>query len=154
MDSDHAENMAPVDFSGTWELEKSENFEKYMDILAKNENFVVRQSMKMARYAKPVQTIRQNGDKFSIETKVTFWTGKIEFTIGDDYESNERGHKLKGVGQWEGNKLVIKYEPVENPTKLHKQIITREIIDDEMVMTLELVGEEFLCKRYYKRIDA
>jgi len=149
------DTTTPVDFSGVWALERSENFENYMDALAKNESFMVRQSMKLAKFTKPVQTIQQEGNHFKIETKISsFWTGNSEFTVGEEYINEERGHKMKCLARWENSKLITSFEPFEDSGKAHKQTIVREIEDGLMVMTLILTEEELTCKRFYRRVES
>ncbi|XP_074643717.1 sodium/calcium exchanger regulatory protein 1-like [Tubulanus polymorphus] len=142
-----------TDFSGSWKLDRSENFDKFLELLGEHENFMTRQMMKIARFAKPVQTIKQDGDKFNIETKSVVRTTVVDFKLGEEFEREEQGHKLKAKAELTDGKLVITQEPKDAESKLRKQKVAREIKDGELVMTIVLGDDECICTRVFKKVD-
>ncbi|KAG8142367.1 putative Nicotinamide-nucleotide adenylyltransferase protein, partial [Naja naja] len=103
----------PVDFSGTWNLVRSENFEGYMLALGKYRalrfigiDFATR---KIASMLKPQKVIKQEKDFFSIRTTSTFRNYFVEFKIGEEFDEDSKGldnRKCRSVVIWDNDKLV------------------------------------------------
>ncbi|XP_015676914.1 retinoid-binding protein 7 [Protobothrops mucrosquamatus] len=94
----------PVDFSGTWNLVRSENFEGYM--LALGIDFATR---KIANLLKLQKDIKQEGDVFSIRTTSTFRNYFVEFKVGEEFDEDNKGmdnRKCRSVVTWNNDKLV------------------------------------------------
>uniref|UniRef100_A0A8D0E002 Cytosolic fatty-acid binding proteins domain-containing protein n=1 Tax=Salvator merianae TaxID=96440 RepID=A0A8D0E002_SALMN len=88
----------PVDFSGTWQLVSSDNFEGYM--LALGIDFATH---------KPQKVIKQDRDSFSISMTSTFRNYFVEFKIGEEFEEDHKGQdnrKCKSIVTWDNDKLV------------------------------------------------
>ncbi|XP_030393494.1 retinoid-binding protein 7 [Gopherus evgoodei] len=132
----------PVDFSGTWNLVSSDNFEGYM--LALGIDFATR---KIAKMLKPQKVIEQEGDSFSIQTTSTFRSYFVQFKIGDEFEEDNKGldhRKCKSVVTWDNDKLVC----VQTGDKKNRGW-THWIEGDQLY--LELRCEDQVCKQVYKR---
>ncbi|KAK2860972.1 hypothetical protein Q7C36_005138 [Tachysurus vachellii] len=76
----------PIDFSGTWVLEKNDNFEDYMKIL--NIDLVTR---KIAIHLSQTKVIIQDGDKLTINTLSTFRNYEMSLTIGEEFDEYTKG---------------------------------------------------------------
>ncbi|XP_026571612.1 retinoid-binding protein 7 [Pseudonaja textilis] len=93
-----------VDFNGTWNFVRSENFEGYM--LALGIDFATR---KIANLLKPQKVIKQEKDFFSIRTTSTFRNYFVEFKIGEEFDEDGKGldnRKCRSVVIWDNDKLV------------------------------------------------
>nr|XP_033777617.1 retinoid-binding protein 7-like isoform X7 [Geotrypetes seraphini] len=135
--------MAPVDFSGTWGLVSSENFENYMKSL--DIDFMTR---KVAKMLTPQKVIEQQGDKFSIRTLSTFRNYLVEFKVGEEYEEDTKGldnRKLLSLVTWDNERLVC----VQKGEKKNRGW-THWIQGDEL--HLELTCEDQLCKQVYQKV--
>ncbi|CAM4576030.1 retinoid-binding protein 7 [Lepidochelys kempii] len=132
----------PVDFSGTWNLVCSDNFEGYM--LALGIDFATR---KIAKRLKPQKVIEQEGDSFSIQTTSAFRSYFVQFKIGEAFEEDNKGldhRKCKTVVTWDNDKLVC----VQTGDKKNRGW-THWIEGDQLY--LELCCEEQVCTQIYKR---
>ncbi|KAF4791866.1 Fatty acid-binding protein, intestinal [Turdus rufiventris] len=129
-------------FDGTWKVERSENYEKFMEALG-----VGMMKRKLGAHDNLKLTIQQNGDKFSIKEASNFRNIDIEFTLGVSFDySLADGTETSGVWTLEGNKLVGAFTRKDNGKVLKA---TREIVGDELVQTYVYEGVE--SKRFFKR---
>ncbi|XP_033012120.1 retinoid-binding protein 7 [Lacerta agilis] len=132
----------PVDFSGTWNLVSSENFEGYM--VALGIDFATR---KIAKMLKPQKVFKQDGDSFSISTTSTFRSYLVEFRIGEEFEEDNKGldnRKCKSVVNWDGDKIVC----VQTGEKNNRGW-THWIEGDDLI--LELRCEDQVSRQVFKR---
>ncbi|XP_005044663.1 PREDICTED: fatty acid-binding protein, intestinal [Ficedula albicollis] len=129
-------------FNGTWKIERSENYEKFMEALG-----VGMMKRKLGAHDNLKLTIQQNGDKFSVKEASNFRNIDIEFTLGVSFDySLADGTETSGVWTLEGNKLVGTFTRKDNGKVLKA---TREIVGDELIQTYVYEGVE--CKRFFKR---
>ncbi|XP_020864017.1 fatty acid-binding protein, intestinal [Phascolarctos cinereus] len=129
-------------FDGTWKVDRSENYDKFMEKMGIN---VVKR--KLAAHDNLKITITQTGDKIAVRESSTFRTLDIEFEFGVDFfYSLADGTQLNGNWNLEGNKLVGKFKRVDNGNELNT---VREIVGDEMVQSYTYQGVE--AKRIFKR---
>ncbi|KAM6435419.1 retinoid-binding protein 7 [Liasis olivaceus] len=132
----------PVDFNGTWNLVRSENFEGYM--LALGIDFATR---KIANLLKPQKVIKQEGDSFSISTTSTFRNYFVQFKIGEEFDEDNKGldnRKCTSVVTWNNDKLVC----IQNGEKRNRGW-THWIEGDELY--LELRCEDQIGRQVFKR---
>ncbi|XP_059184797.1 retinoid-binding protein 7 [Centropristis striata] len=132
----------PVDYSGTWDMISSENFEGYM--IALGIDFATR---KIASLLKPQKVIKQDGDCFIIQTFSTFRNYEISFKIGEEAEEVTKGldnRTCQTVVNWEGDKLVC----VQRGKKKNRTW-THWIEGDQL--HLEITCEDQVCKQIFKR---
>ncbi|XP_050993236.1 fatty acid-binding protein 10-A, liver basic isoform X1 [Labeo rohita] len=91
-----------VDFSGSWKLYEQENAEEFLRAVSAPEIYI-----KMMNEVKPLTTIRQNGDEFSICVKTPLRTNTNTFTIGAESEfSTMDGQKIKVIHSNESPKRI------------------------------------------------
>nr|XP_056710239.1 fatty acid-binding protein, adipocyte-like [Euleptes europaea] len=102
-------------FSGTWKLVSSENFDDYMKELGVG--FATR---KIAGVAKPNVSISCNGDVITIRTESTFKNTEISFKLGEEFdETTADDRKVKSLvtldngclnhmQKWDGKQTTIK----------------------------------------------
>ena len=124
----------PVDFNGTWNFVRSENFEGYL--LALGIDFATR---KIAKMLKPQKVVKQEGDSFTISTTSTFRNYFAQFTIGEEFEEDNKGldnRKCKSVVTWDNGKLVC----VQTGEKKNRGW-THWIEGDELYLELRCEGE-------------
>ena len=124
----------PVDFNGTWNFVRSENFEGYL--LALGIDFATR---KIAKMLKPQKVVKQEGDLFTISTTSTFRNYFAQFTIGEEFEEDNKGldnRKCKSVVTWDKDKLVC----VQTGEKKNRGW-THWIEGDELYLELRCEGE-------------
>ncbi|XP_006822144.1 fatty acid-binding protein-like [Saccoglossus kowalevskii] len=133
---------ASIDFSGSWKLSRSENFEEYLNGMGVG--IIMR---KAATIMTPTCKIIQNGDEMEIKMCVPMTTLVQKFRIGEPFQDTSPSGEIKTmIAKWEDGKLVFN----ESEEKEVHHSVIREIIDDEMVMTC-IVGD-ITCKRIFKRI--
>ncbi|XP_040274203.1 fatty acid-binding protein, intestinal [Bufo bufo] len=129
-------------FNGTWKVDKSENYEKFMEVMGVN---VMKR--KLAAHDNLKITIQQDGDKFNVKESSTFRSIEINFTLGVTFEySLADGTDLSGSWALEGDKLVGTFVRKDNGKELKTQ---RVIVGDELVQTYLYEGTE--AKRIFKR---
>ncbi|KAL7981944.1 hypothetical protein Chor_001001, partial [Crotalus horridus] len=99
-------------FDGTWKVEKSENYEKFMEVMGIN---LVKR--KLGAHDNLKLTIKQEGNKFIIQENSNFRSIEIVFTLG---------------GSWDlqGTQLIGAFNRKDNGKKLEA---LREIVGDEMI---------------------
>ncbi|XP_027709574.1 fatty acid-binding protein, intestinal [Vombatus ursinus] len=129
-------------FDGTWKVDRSENYDKFMEKMGIN---VVKR--KLAAHDNLKITITQTGNKMAVHESSTFRTLDIEFEFGVNFSYTlADGTELSGSWNLEGNKLVGKFKRVDNGNELNT---VREIVGDEMVQSYTYQGVE--AKRIFKR---
>ncbi|XP_053251753.1 myelin P2 protein-like [Podarcis raffonei] len=128
-------------FSGTWKLISSENFDEYMKELGVG--FAQR---KLGSLAKPTMTITTDKDVATIRTETVFKVAEISFKLDQEFEeitmdnrraksviTRENGTLIQ-VQKWNGNETIIK----------------RKIANGTMV--LEYIMNDIICTRVYGRV--
>ncbi|NWH50975.1 FABPI protein, partial [Fregata magnificens] len=129
-------------FNGTWKIDRSENYEKFMEVMGVN---VMKR--KLGAHDNLKITIQQDGNKFTVKESSTFRTIDIEFTLGVNFEySLADGTELTGSWNMEGSKLLGTFTRKDNGKALTAY---REIVGDELVQTYVYEGVE--AKRFFKR---
>ncbi|NP_001026950.1 fatty acid-binding protein, intestinal [Sus scrofa] len=129
-------------FDGAWKIDRNENYDKFMEKMGIN---VVKR--KLAAHDNLKLIITQEGNKFTVKESSTFRNIEIVFELGVTFNySLADGTELTGNWNLEGNKLVGKFQRVDNGKELNT---VREIIGDEMVQTYVYEGVE--AKRIFKK---
>ncbi|XP_053113050.1 fatty acid-binding protein, intestinal [Hemicordylus capensis] len=129
-------------FNGSWKVEKSENYEKFMEIMGIN---LVKR--KLGAHDNLKLTIKQDGNKFTIKESSTFRTVEIVFTLGVDFDySLADGTELHGNWSMNGNTLEGTFNRKDNGKELKAY---REVVGDELVQTY--IYEGVTAKRIFKR---
>ncbi|NXT32678.1 FABPI protein, partial [Pelecanoides urinatrix] len=129
-------------FNGTWKIDRSENYEKFMEAMGVN-----MMKRKLGAHDNLKMTIQQDGNKITVKESSNFRTIDIEFTLGVSFEySLADGTELTGSWNMEGNKLAGTFTRKDNGKALTAY---REIVGDELVQTYVYEGVE--AKRFFKR---
>ncbi|XP_077156561.1 fatty acid-binding protein, intestinal [Paroedura picta] len=129
-------------FNGTWKVENSENYEKFME--AMGINLVKR---KLGAHDNLKLTFQQESNTFTIKETSNFRTIEIVFTLGVDFDySLADGTELHGNWNIDDGKLVGTFRRKDNGKELKA---FREIIGDEMVQTY--IYEGVTAKRIFKK---
>ncbi|KAI5103890.1 retinol-binding protein 2, partial [Silurus meridionalis] len=132
----------PVDFNGTWVLEKNYNFEEYMKIL--NVDLVTR---KIAVHLSQTKVIIQEGDELTIKTLSTFRNYEVSLKIGKEFEEYTKGldnRMLKTLVSWEGDTLVCTQKG-EKANRGWKHWLEGDKLH------LELYCEDVVCHQVFNR---
>ncbi|TRY95488.1 hypothetical protein DNTS_026147 [Danionella cerebrum] len=132
----------PVDFTGKWERESSENLDNYLKAL--EINFAIR---KIAAQLTPIKIFIQDGNNFVIKTQTAFKSYELSFTVGVEKEEFTEGfdnRKLRTLVSWDGNKLVA----VQKGEKANRG--WKHWIENDKLY-LELTCEDAVCQQVYKR---
>ncbi|KAK2908832.1 hypothetical protein QQF64_001213 [Cirrhinus molitorella] len=129
-------------FNGTWKVDRSENYEKFMEEMGIN---MVKR--KLASHDNLKITLEQTGDKFHVKEVSTFRTLDINFTLGVTFDyALADGTELSGSWVMEGDMLKGTFTRKDNGKVL---TTTRKIISDELVQSYSYEGVE--AKRIFKR---
>ncbi|NXT20681.1 FABPI protein, partial [Syrrhaptes paradoxus] len=129
-------------FNGTWKIDRSENYEKFMEVMGVN---VMKR--KLGAHDNLKITIQQDGNKFAVKESSNFRNIDIEFTLGVNFDySLADGTELTGSWNMEGNKLVGTFTRKDNGKALTAH---REVVGDELVQTYVYEGVE--AKRIFRR---
>ncbi|NWU63889.1 FABPI protein, partial [Pterocles burchelli] len=128
--------------NGTWKIDRSENYEKFMEAMGVN-----MMKRKLGAHDNLKITIQQDGNKFTVKESSNFRNIDIEFTLGVNFDySLADGTELTGSWNMEGNKLVGTFTRKDNGKALTAH---REVVGDELVQTYVYEGVE--AKRIFKR---
>ncbi|XP_055061351.1 fatty acid-binding protein, intestinal [Misgurnus anguillicaudatus] len=129
-------------FNGAWKVDRSENYEKFMEQMGIN---MVKR--KLAAHDNLKITLEQTGDKFNVKEVSTFRTVEINFTLGVTFEySLADGTELTGSWVLDGDMLKGTFTRKDNGKVL---TTTRKIIGDELVQTYNYEGVD--ARRIFKR---
>ncbi|XP_075911394.1 fatty acid-binding protein, intestinal [Petromyzon marinus] len=129
-------------FSGTWKVEKNENYEKFLEAMGVN---VVKRAA--ATVDNLCLTITQEGDSFTVKESSLIRSTEFAFSLGVAFDANlADGSDVNGSWTLEGNKLVGKFARKDNGKII---TTTREIIDGKLVQTMTFEGVE--GKRIFKK---
>ncbi|TRY56596.1 hypothetical protein DNTS_008419 [Danionella cerebrum] len=94
--------------------------------------------IKLVNDVKPVTTIEQNGDEFSISVKTALKSTRNSFIIGQESEFHTPdGGRIKATARLLGGKIVIEAEKFTH---------VRELLDGQMIETIS-AGDETLIRR-------
>ncbi|XP_071948223.1 cellular retinoic acid-binding protein 2-like [Antedon mediterranea] len=139
-------NKMAADFSGKYQLCKSDNFDEYMVKMGVNENV-----RKTAVVMSPTCDIQQSGDNFVIKMVVPVLGVHIQkFSVGEPFDDiSPTCEKRVVIVNWMGrNKLV--FEDVDpNQNKPHR--IIREILESGDMM-VQCIKDDVKCTRIFKKI--
>lgn len=135
------------DFSGTWEMKSSENFEELLKALGVN---VMLRKIAVKAASKPQVEITQDGETLSIKTSTTVRTTNITFTVGQEFnEATVDGRPCTSFPRWETDSKISCEQTLlkgEGP----KTSWTREITSDgKLILTMR--ADDVVCTRLYER---
>ncbi|XP_061231214.1 cellular retinoic acid-binding protein 2 [Neopsephotus bourkii] len=134
-------------FSGTWRMKSSENFEELLKALGVN---VMLRKIAVAAASKPAVEIRQEGESFYIKTWTTVRTTEISFSIGQEFEEQTvDGRPCKSLAKWASeNKVVCEQRLLrgEGPRTGWSRELTN---DGELILTM--TADDVVCTRVYVR---
>ncbi|XP_023258099.1 cellular retinoic acid-binding protein 2-like [Seriola lalandi dorsalis] len=135
------------DFSGTWEMKSSENFEELLKAL--NVNVMLRKIAVKAA-SKPLVEITQDKETLSIKTCTTVRTTHITFTVGKEFnEATVDGRPCTSFPLWETDSK-ISCEQTLQKGEGPKTSWTREITNDgKLILTMS--ADDVICTRVYER---
>ncbi|XP_039176135.1 fatty acid-binding protein, intestinal [Crotalus tigris] len=129
-------------FDGTWKVEKSENYEKFMEVMGIN---LVKR--KLGAHDNLKLTIKQEGNKFIVQENSNFRSIEIVFTLGVNFDySLADGTELNGSWDLQGTQVIGAFNRKDNGKKLEA---LREIVGDEMIQTYTYEG--VVAKRFFKK---
>ncbi|XP_023661932.1 cellular retinoic acid-binding protein 2a [Paramormyrops kingsleyae] len=135
------------DFSGTWKMKSSENFEEMLKALGVN---VMLRKIAVAAASKPLVEITQDGESFSIRTSTSVRTTHVSFTVGVSFnETTVDGRPCTSFPRWETDSK-ISCEQTLQKGEGPKTSWTREITNDgELLLTM--TADDVVCTRVYMR---
>ncbi|XP_030048705.1 fatty acid-binding protein, intestinal isoform X3 [Microcaecilia unicolor] len=127
-------------FDGTWKLDRTENYDKFMEVMGVDEKLAAQDNLKM--------TIKQNGTQFSVTEQDVSSTSNSIFRLDEKIEYKLPGVSKKLVGTWKlhGKKMEGNFTRKDNNKQLK---ITYETVGAEFILTLLLEGVE--AKKIFKR---
>ncbi|XP_071391889.1 fatty acid-binding protein, intestinal-like [Centroberyx affinis] len=131
-----------MSFNGTWKVDRSENYDKFMEQMGIN---VMKR--KLAEHDNLKITIEQTGDKFHIKESSTFRTKDIDFTLGAQFDyALADGTEVSGAWELEGEMLKGKFTRKDNSKVL---TTTRALVGGELVQNYNYEGVD--AKRIFKK---
>ncbi|KAM9352821.1 cellular retinoic acid-binding protein 2a [Symphorus nematophorus] len=135
------------DFSGTWEMKSSVNFDELLKKLGVN---VMLRMVAGKAAAKPLVEITQDGETLSIKTSTSVRTTHITFTVGQEFnEATVDGRACTSFPRWEtDNKISCEQtlQKGEGP----KTSWSRELTNDgKLILTMK--ADDVVCTRVYER---
>ncbi|XP_020773130.1 cellular retinoic acid-binding protein 1 isoform X1 [Boleophthalmus pectinirostris] len=133
-------------FSGTWKMKSSENFDELLKALGVN---AMLRKVAGAAASKPHVEIRQSGEHFYIKTSTTVRTTEINFTIGEEFnEETVDGRKCRSLATWETeNKIYCSQVLLSGSGP--KTYWSRELRGDELQLIFG--ADDVVCTRIYVR---
>ncbi|KAM4579806.1 cellular retinoic acid-binding protein 2a [Odontesthes bonariensis] len=135
------------DFSGTWEMKNSENFEELLKALGVN---VMLRKIAVKAASKPLVEITQDGETMSIKTSTTVRTTHITFTVGKEFnETTVDGRPCTSFPCWETDSKITCEQTLQKGDG-PKTSWTREITSDGKLI-LTMTADDVTCTRVYER---
>ncbi|XP_064204683.1 cellular retinoic acid-binding protein 2b [Anguilla rostrata] len=135
------------DFSGTWKMKTSENFEELLKALGVN---VLLRKIAVAAASKPSVEISQQGETLSILTSTSVRTTRVSFTVGQPFaEATVDGRSCTSYPRWETD-CKITCEQVLQRGEGPKTAWTRELTNDGELV-LRMSAGDVVCTRVYVR---
>ncbi|XP_078585436.1 sodium/calcium exchanger regulatory protein 1-like [Branchiostoma floridae x Branchiostoma japonicum] len=134
--------MADDSIAGKWKLDRSENFEEFLEEMGAP--WIAR---KAAAKSSPTQEIIINGDQIEIKISSIMSTNIMKFTIGTEFESEWAKNKSKAIASWEDGKLVLKENGANGEI-----VTTRHVEGGELMMILN-TPKGVVCKRIFKKSE-
>ncbi|XP_076003855.1 fatty acid-binding protein, intestinal [Genypterus blacodes] len=129
-------------FNGTWKVDRSENYEKFMEQMGVN---MVKR--KLAAHDNLKIILEQSGDKFHVKEGSNFRTLEMDFTLGVTFEySLADGTELSGSWNLEGDVLKGLFNRKDNGKLL---TTSRTVEGDELTQNYNYEGVD--AKRIFKR---
>nr|QIE07387.1 intestinal-type fatty acid-binding protein [Acanthogobius hasta] len=129
-------------FNGTWKVDHSENYDKFMEQMGIN---VMKR--KLAEHDNLKITIEQDGNNFHLKESSTFRTKDIDFTLGVQFDYTlADGTEVSGTWELEGEKMNGKFTRKDNSKVL---TTTRSIVGGDLVQTYNYDGVD--AKRVFKK---
>jgi len=126
-------------FVGTWKMESSENFDKYMEAVGVNVPMA-----KLGSVAKPTVTISVEGDTWNLKSETLFKNSKIQFQLGVEFdETTADDRQMKTTFTLDGNKLI------QDQKGSIPSVITREVNGDKMTVLCK-AGDVVATRHYVK----
>uniref|UniRef100_A0A3Q4HXL3 Cellular retinoic acid-binding protein 1 n=1 Tax=Neolamprologus brichardi TaxID=32507 RepID=A0A3Q4HXL3_NEOBR len=131
-------------FTGTWKMKSSENFDELLKALGVN---AMLRKVAVAAASKPHVEIRQNGEHFYIKTSTTVRTTEINFCIGEEFnEETVDGRKCKSLATWETeNKIYSKQTLLSGNGP--KTFWSRELKGDELILVTPALHTHVISSR-------
>ncbi|KAG7264127.1 hypothetical protein CRUP_003325 [Coryphaenoides rupestris] len=135
------------DFSGTWKMRSSENFEELLKTLGVN---MMLRKIAVAAASKPSVEITQDGETMSIKTSTSVRTTHVTFTVGQSFnEATVDGRPCTSLPRWETDSK-ISCEQTLQKGEGPKTSWTRELTNDgELILTMS--ADNVICTRVYER---
>ncbi|XP_008403862.1 cellular retinoic acid-binding protein 1 [Poecilia reticulata] len=135
-----------ANFSGTWKMKSSENFDELLKALGVN---AMLRKVAGAAASKPHVEIKQSGDHFYIKTSTTVRTTEINFIVGEEFnEETVDGRKCKSLATWETeNKIYCKQTLLSGNSP--KTFWSRELKGEELILIFG--ADDVICTRIYVR---
>ncbi|KAJ8273487.1 hypothetical protein GJAV_G00102140 [Gymnothorax javanicus] len=135
------------DFSGTWKMESSENFEELLKALGVN---VLLRKIAVAAASKPSVEIIQQGETLSIQTSTSVRTTHVSFTVGESFtEATVDGQPCTSYPRWETDSKIT-CEQILQKGEGPNTSWTRELTNDgKLILTMS--ANDVVCTRVYRR---
>ncbi|KTF95450.1 hypothetical protein cypCar_00018434 [Cyprinus carpio] len=136
-----------ADFSGSWKMKSSENFEELLKALGVN---VFLRKIAVAAASKPAVEITQQGESLSIQTSTSVRTTHVSFTVGESFsEATVDGRPCTSFPKWETDRK-ISCEQTLQKGEGPETSWTRELTNDgQMILTMR--AGDVVCTRVYER---
>ncbi|KAK2864544.1 hypothetical protein Q7C36_003698 [Tachysurus vachellii] len=136
-----------TDFSGSWRMKSSENFEELLKALGVN---VFLRKIAVAAASRPSVEIKQQGETLSIQTSTSVRTTHVSFTVGQIFnETTVDGRPCTSFPKWDTDRKITCEQTLlkgEGP----QTSWTRELNDNgELVLTMS--AGDVICTRVYER---
>ncbi|KAB5517923.1 hypothetical protein PHYPO_G00173170 [Pangasianodon hypophthalmus] len=136
-----------ADFSGTWRMKSSENFEELLKALGVN---VFLRKIAVAAASRPSVEIKQQGETLSIQTSTSVRTTHVSFTVGQIFnETTVDGRPCTSFPKWDTDRKISCEQTLlkgEGP----QTSWSRELTDNgELILTMS--AGDVVCTRVYER---
>ncbi|XP_064613024.1 fatty acid-binding protein homolog 8-like [Liolophura sinensis] len=131
-------------FLGRWNLVRSENFEEFLKEMGFNPFF-----RKMAALSSPANEIKLEGSTLILSILTKFYTNVQKIRLNEEYEDVSEKIKYKFSTKFENGRFTIHMVPVDPNGKGKVQTVHRELINDELIMTIHV--SDVTCVRAYVR---
>ena len=131
---------------GTYQRISEENCEEILKEL--NIGYMLR---KAANISNPQMEITEENGEWTIKTSTILKTLELKFRIGEEFDDiTPDGRKVSCLVTVEGNKIICVQTAKNKKDASTKSV--REFVDDECVVTTEILGTNVVSVQKFKKI--
>jgi len=145
-----AHQEIPQKFLAAWEVDKSENFDEYLE--AKGYGWFMRQMVKLASIKKTFS--RKGGDLYHCKIETTKKNVAWDFKLGEEFQGeylDDSQHKITFSFDSSSDKLIERHVKVDASAGEEPDVYEYNI-DEQGYLVMHMVFNGVSTNRFYKKV--